>query len=80
MASLMCVDTDLNSEAEETGDADEAKMSAAELVEREFCEVKEKGPHSVRWLELEDLDINDALLVSLDLPSKFPVSSPQFWL
>lgn len=74
MASLMCVDVDLNSEAEETGDEDEAKMSAAEIVEREFCQVKEKGVHSIKWLELEDLDIDDSMLVSIDLPSKFPVS------
>ncbi|XP_057767163.1 uncharacterized protein LOC130987590 [Salvia miltiorrhiza] len=72
MASLMCVDLDLNSEAEETGDEDDAKMSAAEVVEREFCRVKEEGAHSVRWLELEDLEMDDATLVSLDLPAKFP--------
>lgn len=73
MASLMCVDVDLISEAEET-DEDDAKMSASEVVEREFCKVKEEGAHSVRWLELEDLEIDDAMLVSLDLPHKFPVS------
>ncbi|KAI3443556.1 hypothetical protein Pfo_000221 [Paulownia fortunei] len=72
MASLMCVDTDLNSEAEEPGDEDDAKLSATEIVEREFCKVKVEGVHSVRWLELEDLEIDDAMLVSLDLPSKFP--------
>ncbi|XP_051131543.1 uncharacterized protein LOC127251739 [Andrographis paniculata] len=72
MASLMCVDIDLNSEVEETGDEDDAKLSATKIVEREYCKVKEKGIHSVRWLELEDLEIDDAMLVSLDLPSKFP--------
>ncbi|KAL0346758.1 UNVERIFIED_CONTAM: Tubulin--tyrosine ligase-like protein 12 [Sesamum calycinum] len=71
MASLMCVDADLNSDAEETGDEDDAKLSAVEIVEREFCKVKEEGIHSVRWLELEDVEIDDAML-SLDLPSKFP--------
>lgn len=74
MASMMCVDVDLNPEAKEAGDEDDAEMSAAEIVEREFCKVKEEGAHSVRWLELEDLEIDDAMLVSLDLPSKFPVS------
>ncbi|KAH6779152.1 tubulin-tyrosine ligase [Perilla frutescens var. hirtella] len=72
MASLMCVDVDLNSEEEEPGDEDDAKISAAEIVEREFYRVKEEGAHSVRWLELEDLEIDGAMLVSLDLPSKFP--------
>ncbi|KAK4415764.1 Tubulin--tyrosine ligase-like protein 12 [Sesamum alatum] len=72
MASLMCVDADLNSDAEETGDEDDAKLSAVEIVEREYCKVKEEGIDSVRWLELEDLEIDDAMLVSLDLPSKFP--------
>ncbi|KAL8464103.1 hypothetical protein ACS0TY_033865 [Phlomoides rotata] len=72
MASLMCVDTDLNSEGEEPGDEDDAKISATEVVESEFCRVKEEGIHSVRWLELEDLEIDDAMLLSLDLPSKFP--------
>ncbi|KAL0338888.1 UNVERIFIED_CONTAM: Tubulin--tyrosine ligase-like protein 12 [Sesamum angustifolium] len=46
MASLMCVDADLNSDAEETGDEDDAKLSAVEIVEREFCKVKEEGIHS----------------------------------
>ncbi|PIN23098.1 Tubulin-tyrosine ligase-related protein [Handroanthus impetiginosus] len=72
MAALMCVDTDLNSEAEEPDDEDDAKVSATEVVEREFCKVKEEGVNSVRWLELEDLEIDDDLLVSLDLPTKFP--------
>lgn len=74
MAALMCVDVDLNSEGEEQGDEVDAKLSAAEIVEREFCRVKEEGIHSVRWLELEDLEIDDSMLLSLDLPSKFPVS------
>ncbi|KAK6131790.1 hypothetical protein DH2020_034486 [Rehmannia glutinosa] len=72
MASLMCVDADLNSEAEEPGEDDDTKPCATEIVEKEFCKVKEEGIHSVRWLELEDLEIDDDMLVSLDLPSKFP--------
>lgn len=71
MASLMCVDVDMD---EEPGDEDDAKLSASEIVEREFSKVKEEGAHSLRWLELEDLEIDDAMLVSLDLPNKFPVS------
>lgn len=74
MASLMCVDVDLGSAADESGYEDDAKISAAEIVEREFSKVTEEGAHSVRWLELEDLEIDDDMLASLDLPSKFPVS------
>ena len=75
MASLMCVDVDLSSEADEAGgEGDDAKLSAAEVVEREFCKVREEGARSVRWLELEDLEIDDDMLLSLDLPTKFPVS------
>ncbi|KAG6431653.1 hypothetical protein SASPL_109735 [Salvia splendens] len=73
MASLMCVDVDLSSEADEAGgEGDDAKLSAAEVVEREFCQVREEGARSVRWLELEDLKIDDDMLLYLDLPTKFP--------
>ncbi|KAI5674266.1 hypothetical protein M9H77_14630 [Catharanthus roseus] len=67
MASLICVDIDLDGEAE-----DACNVSAAEMVEREFCKVKEGGADAVKWLELDGLDIDDSVLVSLDLPSKFP--------
>ncbi|KAL3830039.1 hypothetical protein ACJIZ3_018841 [Penstemon smallii] len=67
MGALMCVDIDLNSEAGDTGDDHAVKLTAMEIVERES-----KGENSVRWLELEELDIDDDMLVSLDLPSKFP--------
>lgn len=72
MAALMCVDIDLNAAAEDAGDEDDSKLSAAEIVERKFCKVKEEGIDSIRWLELEDLEIDDFMLVSLELPSKFP--------
>ncbi|CAN4109986.1 unnamed protein product [Withania somnifera] len=78
MASLMCVDIDLNSAADEAGDVDggageeySGKLSAAEIVEREMAKVKE-GRDDARWLELEELDIDDDMLISLDLPNKFP--------
>lgn len=78
MAALMCVDIHLNSAAEEAGDVDggageddSSKLSAAEIVEREMRKVKE-GRDDTRWLELEELDIDDDMLVSLDLPDKFP--------
>ncbi|KAK6784548.1 hypothetical protein RDI58_018003 [Solanum bulbocastanum] len=71
MAALMCVDVDLDSATEEAGEEDNSKLSAVEIVEREMCKVKE-GRDDTRWLELEELDIDDDMLVSLDLPSKFP--------
>lgn len=83
MASLMCVDIDLNLAEEDEdhsksnddgdGDGDDAKQSVWELIESEIRGAKEKGNDSVRWLELEDLQIDDDALLSLDLPTKFPV-------
>lgn len=76
MASLMCVDIDLDAKAEDTSDISEgvsaSAVNALEIVEREFCKVKEGGTDPVRWLELDELDIDDTVLASLDLPSKFP--------
>lgn len=71
MAALMCVDVDLDSATEQEGEEDSSKLSAVEIVEREMCKVKE-GQDYTRWLELEELDVDDHMLVSLDLPSKFP--------
>ncbi|XP_015082674.1 tubulin--tyrosine ligase-like protein 12 [Solanum pennellii] len=71
MAALMCVDVDLDSAIEQEGEEDSSKLSAVEIVEREMCKVKE-GQDYMRWLELEELDVDDHMLVSLDLPSKFP--------
>lgn len=77
MGSLMCVDIDLNSDAEpannlEDVSKDATKVSAADLVAEELLKAKENGD-TVRWLELEELGIDDNTLVSLDLSSKFPV-------
>lgn len=82
MGSLMCVDLDLNSDAEQAKDlkdwSEEAtKVSAADLVAEELAKAKEKGD-TVRWLELEELGIDDNTLVSLDLSSKFPVRLHNF--
>lgn len=77
MASLMCVDIDLNSDSEEADNAGDelgdSKLSVVEIVEREYQKVKKDGPGAVVWLELEDLDIDEDVFLSLDLPSKFPV-------
>lgn len=78
MASLMCMDVDLDSDSEEVnvsdGGSDEngVKFSVVEIVEKEVCKAKDEGNDTV-WLELEELYIDDAMLMSLDLPSKFPV-------
>ena len=80
MAALMCVDIDLNSDAEETEEVVDrvsqqsgTKMSVLEAVESEIRSAKENGDGTVRWLELEDLDIDDDTLSSLNLSSRFPV-------
>ncbi|KAJ0786403.1 hypothetical protein HanOQP8_Chr02g0070721 [Helianthus annuus] len=76
MASLMCVDIDLNSDVEDTDndgcESNNNKLGVMEIVEREVQKVKKEGAEAVMWLELEDLDIDDDLFPSLDLPNKFP--------
>ncbi|CAN6480232.1 unnamed protein product [Victoria cruziana] len=42
-----------------------------DAIMRKFHESKEEG-EVVRWLELEELDIDDTMLLSFDIPSKFP--------
>lgn len=75
MASLMCVDLDL---ASDTGfvsgslHESNSEMSIEAILEREVSEAKEKYDGIVRWLELDELGIDDDILVSLDLPRKFP--------
>lgn len=76
MAALMCVDIDLHSDNEvvdNVGESDDVKLGVIEIVEKEFEKVKKEGNGAVVWLELEDLDIDDDLFLSLDLPNKFPV-------
>ena len=72
MASLMCVDVDMNLD-EDAKEEEVDQQSVWELLESEIHGAKEKGNDSVRWLELEDLQIDDDTLLSLDLPTKFPV-------
>ncbi|KAL4557635.1 hypothetical protein LXL04_035820 [Taraxacum kok-saghyz] len=75
MVSLMCVDIDLNSDDEDADNVDDNKLTVVEIVEREFEKVKKEGYDAVTWLELEDLNIDDDIFVSLDLPTKFPNNS-----
>lgn len=78
MGSLMCVDIDVNSddEAEVNGVDDGVsrdKPGVVEILESEVREAKEKGDGTLRWLELEGLDIDDDMLLSLGLSTRFPV-------
>lgn len=75
MASLMCVNADRHEDDEdgiEDLDDNTGKMTAEEIVESEFYRAKETGYDGVKWLELEELDIDDAKLLELALPSKCP--------
>ncbi|KAF3965043.1 hypothetical protein CMV_010736 [Castanea mollissima] len=79
MAALMCVDIDLNSNAEETEEVVDGfshqngtKLSVFEAMESEIHGAKENGDGSVRWLELDELDIDDDTFLSLDLSTRFP--------
>lgn len=81
MAALMCVDIDLNSNAEEETEEvvdgishqNGTKLSVFEAMESEIHGAKEIGDGAVRWLELDELDIDDDTFLSLDLSSRFPV-------
>lgn len=78
MGSLMCVDVDMNSDGETDVDGvgDEVsrdKLGVVEMLESEVREAKEKGDGTLRWLELDGLDIDDDMLLSLDLSTRFPV-------
>ncbi|KAJ0987501.1 hypothetical protein J5N97_005857 [Dioscorea zingiberensis] len=78
MAALMCVDVDLESDSEKAGiepgfeEEKENERKIREIVEREMGKVKERGIDGAAWLELEELGIDDEMLCSLDLSSKFP--------
>lgn len=76
MAVLMCVDVDVSSDGEGDDEGGETgvKASAAEIVEMGLKRVQEHGDHVPMWLELEELDIDDDMLLSLELSAKFPVS------
>ncbi|CAL5327491.1 unnamed protein product [Camellia sinensis] len=79
MASLMCVDIDFNLDAQEVTDdsagggsyMNVTKLNVVEIVETKIHNANEKGDDTVRWLELKDLYMDDAFLLSLDLPGKF---------
>ncbi|XP_072978596.1 uncharacterized protein [Typha angustifolia] len=74
MAALMCVDVDTKTEVVETEFGDEGKSNGnvLEVLEREASRVKERGSDAAAWLELEELGIDDEVLLSLDLSTRFP--------
>lgn len=72
MASLMCVGIDIESgpeDAEESG----TREDVITIMEKEVCKAKDEGRDSINWLELDELGIDDDMLLSLDLSSRFPV-------
>ncbi|CAO2842027.1 unnamed protein product [Amaranthus hypochondriacus] len=75
MASLMCVDGDCHEQDEDSADNlidNNGKPTPEAIVESEICRSRETGYDGVKWLELEELDIDDAKLLELALPSKCP--------
>lgn len=74
MASLMCVDMNEDTEEIENNvSADSNELSVEQILEAEIVKAKSEGHDSVKWLELEELSIDDTKFLSLDLPGKFPV-------
>ncbi|XVE97893.1 hypothetical protein REPUB_Repub03eG0058100 [Reevesia pubescens] len=71
MAALMCVDVDDNAGLEETVENGE-EMTVEEVLESEIRTAKENGDGVVRWLEFDDLGLDDNNLISLNLSTKFP--------
>lgn len=76
MASLMCVDGDLDSDSEVVNGENDVKLNVEDVLESEIQYAADKSNGTVKWLELEELDVDDDMLLSLNLSSKFPVSLP----
>lgn len=68
----MCVDIDDDSDDESKLNSRD-KPGVEETLESEVQAAKEKGDGTVKWLELEGLEIDDDMFLSLDLPTRFPV-------
>lgn len=77
----MCVDLDLKSDTEEPelenegNDKSGNQGNVLKVLEEEMDRVKERGGDALAWLELEEMGIDDEMLRSLDLSTKFPVRS-----
>ncbi|KAL5572343.1 hypothetical protein UlMin_021940 [Ulmus minor] len=72
MGSIMCVDSDLNCDSEENDEAVNGENSKERVFEVVESELRQAKGDTVRWLELDELNIDEDMLLSLDLPSKFP--------
>ncbi|XP_028787028.1 tubulin--tyrosine ligase-like protein 12 isoform X2 [Neltuma alba] len=77
MGSLMCVDIDLNMNADENDLAngashEYAKTDVAQSLESELEAAQMKGNGPLTWLELDGLGIDDDMLLSLSLSDRFP--------
>lgn len=78
MAALMCVDLDMQIDAiegelkPEEEHPDRISENVLEILQQEMNRLKERGSHAAAWLELEECGIDDDMLCSLDLSSKFP--------
>lgn len=78
MGRLMCVTGEFDpgtcedvTGKQEHESADQTSENPRDIVERELCKAKEEEK-DILWLELEELDIDDEVLCSLELTSKFP--------
>ncbi|KAG6515417.1 hypothetical protein ZIOFF_025829 [Zingiber officinale] len=77
MSALMCVDLDMktNDEVSELEISEEAigksQDRVLEVLKKEVDKAKESG-RDATWLELDELEIDDEMLKSLDLSTKFP--------
>lgn len=75
----MCVDLDVESDAIEGEVESDGKdengtgRNVLEILQQEMDRLKDRGSDAEGWLELEELGIDDEVLCSLDLSSKFPV-------
>ncbi|OMO91799.1 Tubulin-tyrosine ligase [Corchorus olitorius] len=70
MAALMCVDVDEDAGSEEAVE-NGGKMTVEEVLESEIRNARENGDGVVRWLELEELGLDDDTLLSLDFDRDF---------
>lgn len=73
----MCVDADFNTEELDAVNGvlheNGHKSNVEDILESEICNAIEKDDGTVRWLELDEVDIDDDMLLLLNLSSKFPV-------
>lgn len=76
MAALMCVDLEFDhaeGEVEIEGYLESGiEEKVLEVLNREINKSNQRGSGAATWLELDELGIDDEMLCSLDLSTKFP--------